>query len=195
MTKVTGERRQIYEDGLVFYATNQGAMMAYLSASFSCDDAMKQADLVLDGYTVSSQGRCMARVGAEFVMRDGADHCVRVPAANTDALVLGAMWADFNHPATGMQDTADTSEPSSCGPVLPKDASLVLQGYTTNTRGVCLARIVGHYIARDGVRRYVRFLVDTVDPVRLGAAWAAFSDAAGWVRVVSGVRVERLEQA
>ena len=164
--------------------------MTYHPASFSCDDAMKEADLVLDGYAVSSQGRCMTRIDAEFVMRDVADRCVRLPAATTDALVLGAMWADFNHPAIAMQDPADTSEPSSRGPVLPKDTSLVLQGYTTNTRGMCLARITGHYIARDGVRRCVRFLVDTVDPVRFGATWAAFSDAAGWVRAGSGARVE-----
>lgn len=169
--------------------------MNHLPAHLSYDAAMSEADLVLDGYTVSSRGRCMTRIGGEFVMRDSAQRCVRVPAADTDALVLGAIWADFCRPASGMENKPEASDMPWRGTVLPKDASLVLQGYTTNTHGVCLARIIGHYVARDGVRRCIRFLVDTVDPVKLGAAWAAFSDAAGWVRAASRVRAETVNQA
>jgi hypothetical protein len=169
-------------------------MMNHRPASLPRDDAMREADLVLDGYTVSSRGRCMTRIGAAFVMRDGARRCVRVPVASTDAVVLGAMWADFGRSAGEMGDTPGTSDTAWRATAHPEDAAVVLQGYTANTRGVCLARVVGHYVARDGVRRCIRFLVDTVDPVKLGAAWAAFSGAAGWVRAASGVRVETLNQ-
>jgi hypothetical protein len=68
----------------------------------------------------------------------------------------------------------------------------VLQGYTVSTRGVCLARVVGNYVTRDGLRRCVRFLVDTVDPAALGAAWVAFSSAAGWVGGAAMGRAEIL---
>jgi len=64
------------------------------------------------------------------------------------------------------------------------------QRYTANTHGVCLVRVIGHYVTRDGVRPCIRFLVDIVDPVQLGAVWAAFSVAAGWVRALSRIRVE-----
>ena len=150
--------------------------------------------MVLDGYTVSSRDRCMTRIGAEFVMRDGARHCVRVLVAETDAVVLGAMWAEFSRSVSETEDSPGTRDTARTGNVHPKDAALALQGYTTNTRGVCLARVVGHYVTRDGVRRCVRFLVDTVDPVKLGTAWAAFSGAAGWVRAASAVRVETLNR-
>jgi hypothetical protein len=136
----------------------------------------------------------MTRIGAEFVMRDGARQCVRIPVASTDAVVLAAMWAEFGRPASEMGDSPATSDTAWRGTVQPKDAALVLQGYAANSRGVCLVRVVGHYVTRDGVRRCIRFLVDTVDPVMLGAAWAAFSDAAGWVRAASGVRMETLNQ-
>ena len=149
--------------------------MNYLPASLPCDDAMREAGLVRDGYTVSSRGRCMTRIGAAFVMRDGAGRCVRVPVASTDAPALGAMWADFSRPAGEMGDTPGTSDTAWRVTAYRGDTALVLQGYTTNARGVCLARVVGHYVTRDGVRRCIRFLVDTVDPVKLGAAWAAFS--------------------
>jgi hypothetical protein len=168
--------------------------MTHLPTSLLCDDAMNQADLVLDGYTVSVRGRCMARIGATFVMREGLDRCVRIPATNTDALLLGTMWADFCRPVSGVQEPPVASDAPLRGTVPPKDVSLVLQGYTTNTHGVCLARVIGHYVARDGARRCIRFLVDTVDPVKLGAAWAAFSDAAGWVRAVSAAHLETLNQ-
>ena len=168
--------------------------MTYLPTSPLFDDAMNEADMVLDGYTVSARGRCMARIGAAFVMREGADRCVRIPARNTDALVLGSMWADFCRRESGAEDSPGASDAPVRGTVSSEDASLVLHGYTTNTHGVCLARVIGHYVAPDGVRRCIRFLVDTVDPMKLGAAWAAFSDAAGWVRAVSGVRIETLNQ-
>jgi len=161
-------------------------------ARLPSDDAAREAALVLAGYTVSSRGRCMTRIGAAFVMRDDARQCVRVPVATTDAVALGAIWADFSRPAHEMGHRSDTSDTAWRGTVHSKDAALVLQGYTADTRGVCLARVVGHYVTRDGVRRCIRFLVDTVDPVKLGAAWAAFSGAAGWVGVASGARVEPL---
>ena len=166
--------------------------MNHLPASLPCDDAMREAGLVLDGYTVSSRGRCMTRIGAAFVMRDGTGRCVRVPVTTTDTPALGAMWADFSRPAREMGDAPGTSDTARRATAHRKDAALVLQGYTANTRGVCLARVVGHYVTRDGVRRCIRFLVDTVDPVKLGAAWAAFSGAAGWVHAASGAGVETL---
>jgi len=166
--------------------------MNHLPASLRCDDAMQEVSLVLDGYTVSSRGRCMTRIGGAFVMRDGTGRCVRVPVTTTEAPALGAMWAAFSRPAREMGDAPGTSDAAWRATAHPRDAALVLQGYTANTRGVCLARVVGHYVTRDGVRRCIRFLVDTVDPVKLGAAWAAFSDAAGWVHAASGVRVETL---
>jgi len=160
---------------------------------------MKEADLVLDGYTVSSRGTCMTRIGPAFVMRDGTHRCVRVPVTTTDAMALGAMWADFNRStsemsANGNADTSATNDAAWRGTAAVKDAALVLDGYTATARGVCLARVVGHYVTRDGVRRYIRFLVDTVDPMKLGTAWAAFSGAAGWVCPASEVRVETLNQ-
>jgi hypothetical protein len=136
----------------------------------------------------------MTRIGGEFVMRDGARRCVRVPVTATDALALGGMWAEFSRPANEMGDTPATSDTAWRGPVQPRDAALVLQGYTASTRGVCLVRVVGNYVTRDGVRRHIRFLVDTVDPVMLGAAWAVFGGAAGWVRAASGIAVETLNQ-
>ena len=166
--------------------------MHHLAANQSCNVAMSEAELARDGHTVSSRGRCLARIGEQFVMRDSAHRCVRVQVANTDASVLGAIWADFCRPSSGKKDLPDASESPWRGTILPKDASLVLQGYTTITRGACLARVAGHYVARDGVRRCIRFLVDAVDPVKLGTAWAAFSDAAGWVRAASGVSAETL---
>ena len=75
--------------------------MSHLAANRSCNVAMSEADLVLDGHTISSRGRCMARIGEQFVMRDSAHRCVRVQVADTDASVLGAMWADFCRPSNG----------------------------------------------------------------------------------------------
>jgi hypothetical protein len=173
--------------------------MNHSPASLPREDAMKEADLVLDGYTVSSRGTCMTRIGPAFVMRDGTHRCVRVPVTTTDAMALGAMWADFNRStsemsANGNADTSATNDAAWRGTAAVKDAALVLDGYTATARGVCLARVVGHYVTRDGVRRYIRFLVDTVDPMKLGTAWAAFSGAAGWVCPASEVRVETLNQ-
>ncbi len=165
--------------------------MYHLPASLLYDDAMREADLVLDGYTVSSRGSSLARIGAEFVMRDGVGHCVRVLVAETDVGVLGAMWAEFSRAASETENPPGTRDTDWREAVHSKDGALVLQGYTANTRGVCLVRVVGHYVTRDGVRRYVRFLVDTVDPVKLGTAWAAFSGAAGWVGTA---RVETLSR-
>jgi hypothetical protein len=167
-------------------------MMNHLPASLSSDDAMKEAGLVLEGYTVSTGGRCMTRIGAEFVMRDGDRHCVRLPVATTDAVVLSVTWAEFGRPASEMGGPRGAGDAADSGVVHSRDTALVLQGYTANTHGVCLVRVAGHYVTRDGVRRCIRFLVDTVDPVQLGAAWAAFSGAAGWARVASGVRAETL---
>jgi hypothetical protein len=169
--------------------------MNHHPASPPCDDAMREADLVLDGYTVSFRGRCMTRIGAAFVLRDGAHHCVRAPVATTAAPALGAMWAEFSRPISEMVGTPGTGDTALRAAVHHKDAALVMQGYTASSHGVCLVRVVGHYVARDGVRRCIRFLVDTVDPVRLGAAWAAFSDVAGWVGAASGMRVETLHQS
>jgi len=164
--------------------------MNQLPASLPCDDAMSEAGLVLEGYTVSFRGCCATRIGAAFVMRNGAHRCVRIPVATTDAVVLGAAWAEFSRPAYEMAGTQCAGD--AAGPVHPRDAALVLQGYTTSKHGVCLVRVAGHYVTRDGVRRFTRLFVDTVDPVQLGAAWAAFSAAAGWVHVTSGVRMETL---
>jgi hypothetical protein len=173
--------------------------MNHSPASLPWEDAMKEADLVLDGYTVSSRGTCMTRIGPAFGMRDDTDRCVLVPVATTDAMAFGAMWADFNRTtsemsANGKADTSATNNAAWRGTAAVKDAALVLDGYTTSARGVCLARVVGHYVTRDGVCRYIRFLVDTVDPTKLGTAWAAFGGAAGWVRPASEVRVETLNQ-
>jgi len=100
--KATSGRCQVYESGLVFLRQRHGAMMSHLPAHLSCDAAVSEADLVLDGYTVSSRGRCVTRIGEEFVMRDSAYRCVRVPVDSTDPQVLGAIWADFCRPASGM---------------------------------------------------------------------------------------------
>ena len=158
------------------------------------DDAMKEADRVVQGYTVSFRDRCMTRIGAEYVMRDGAHRCVRVPVATTDALALGGKWAEFSRRASEVEENSGTSETAWRGTVHPKDSALVLQGYMPSTHGVCLVRVVGHYVTRDGVRRHIRFLVDTVDPVMLGAAWAIFGNAAGWAHAASGLGVEILHQ-
>jgi hypothetical protein len=161
-------------------------------ASLPCDNALNEAALVLGGYTVSSRGRCMTRIGPEFVLRDGAHRCIRIPVATTDAVVLGAVWAQFGRPTSEIGGRKGADDTAGRGTVHPQDAALVLQGYTTSTHGVCLVRVAGHYVTRDGVRRCIRFLVDTVDPVQLGAAWAAFSGAAGWMHATSGVRLETL---
>jgi len=173
--------------------------MTHLPASRPCDDAMREADQALLGYTVSFRGRCMTRIGTEFVMRDGTDQCVRVPVATTDALVLAGKWEEFSRPANEAlsnekEDTAGTSETAWRGVVQPKDSALVLQGYTASSHGVCLVRVVGNYVTRDGVHRHVRLLVDTVDPVILGAAWAVFGGAAGWVRAAAGIGAEPPDQ-
>jgi hypothetical protein len=169
-------------------------MMHHLPASIPSDDDMKEAALVLQGYTVSTRGRCMTRIGAEYVMRDGAHHCVRIPVATSDAAMLGAEWAEFHRPVSVMEGTPVTREATWSGAVTPKDVALVLQGYAVSARGVCLARVAGNYVTRDGLRRCIRFLVDTVDPVTLGAAWAAFSGAAGWVGAASMGHAETLNQ-
>lgn len=173
--------------------------MTYRPTALPRDDAMREADLVLEGYTVTARGKCMARIGPEVVMRDGAHRCVRVPAVTTNAIALGTLWMDFScpaseMPASGMADMPGTSDPTGRGAVPPRDAALILHGYTTSAHGVCLARVAGHYVARDGVRRCIRFLVDTIDPVKLGTAWATFSSAAGWVRTASAVPTEILNQ-
>lgn len=47
-------------------------MMNHFPAGLPWDDAMNEADLVLDGYTIAFRGLCMTRIGPAFVMRDGA---------------------------------------------------------------------------------------------------------------------------
>src|SRR5271166_3802268 len=101
-------------------------MMDNDPARLPSDDAAREAALVLAGYTVSSRGRCMTRIGAAFVMRDDARQCVRVPVATTDAVALGAIWADFSRPAHEMGHRSDTSDTAWRGTVHSKDAALVL---------------------------------------------------------------------
>ena len=156
------------------------------------DDAMKEAERVVHGYTVSFRDSCMTRIGAEYVMRDGAHRCIRLLVATTDILALGAKWAEFSRSDNEIEETSGTTAAPWHGTVHPKDAALVLQGYMPSTHGVCLVRVVGHYVTRDGVRRHVRFLVDAVDPTMLGAAWAIFGGAAGWVHAASGLGLEIL---
>ena len=180
----------------------QSVMTNHGLARTPSDEEMGEIALVAAGYTVSRRRRCITRIGAEYVMRDAHGNCVRVPVASADAARLGGVWANFCHPvnevpanetqATGMYDAQDAHDATLSGPVQSRDVSLVLQGYTVSTRGVCLARVVGNYVTRDGLRRCIRFLVDTVDPAALGAAWVAFGGAAGWVGEVSVGGMETL---
>jgi hypothetical protein len=167
-------------------------MMNHGAARAPSDEEMGEIALVAAGYTVSCRRRCITRIGANYVMRDASGHCVRIPVATIDPVSLGGVWANFGHSANEMEDTQVVRDATWSGPVQPKDVALVLQGYTVSTRGVCLARVVGNYVTRDGLRRCVRFLVDTVDPAALGAAWVAFSSAAGWVGSASMGRAETL---
>ncbi len=168
--------------------------MSYISARLPSDDEMREIDMVLQGYTVTGPGGCLARIGAEYVMRDGARPCVRISVAGTATGVLAAKWAEFSHPATEVRKAPATRDAMLSGIASPKDVTIVLQGYMTSSRGVCLARVVGNYVTRDGLRHCIRFLVDNVDPVTLGAAWAAFSDAAGWIGAASVDRAESADQ-
>jgi hypothetical protein len=136
----------------------------------------------------------MAAIGKNYVMRDAARHCIRLPIATTDTAMLGAAWADFTRTADATGLTSITDEAASGGLICAKDVGLVLQGYTVTAAGVCLARVVGNYVTRDGHRRRIRCLTETVDPVKLGAAWAAFSDAAGWMGMEPARRLEAGKQ-
>jgi hypothetical protein len=159
--------------------------MNYTSTRLPSDDEMREIDLVVQGYTVSSRGGCLARIDGEYVMRDSAQHCVRIPAAGADLGALGARWAEFSRPAMEIRKKPATRDATLSGIAGPADVAIVLQGYMTSSRGACLARVVGNYVTRDGLRHCIRFLVGNVDPVTLGAAWAAFSDAAGWIGTAS----------
>src|ERR1019366_4087151 len=101
--KGNSERQQSWRVEVGLYVT-EGAMMNHLPASPLSEDAMREADRVVQGYTVSFRGRCMTRIGGGFVMRGGARRCVRVPVTATDALALGGMWAEFSRPANEMGD-------------------------------------------------------------------------------------------
>ena len=168
--------------------------MNYISARLPSDDEMREINLVVQGYTVSARGACLARVDGAYVMRDSARHCVRIPVAGADLGVLGARWAEFSRPAIEIRKTPVTRDATLSGIAGPRDVAIVLQGYTTSSRGVCLARVVGNYVTRDGLRHCIRFLVGNVDPVTLGAAWAAFSDAAGWIGTASMDHTETPDQ-
>ncbi len=159
--------------------------MNYISARLPSDDEMREIDMVVQGYTVSGRGGCLARIGGEYVMRDGARRCVRIPVTGADIGVLAARWAEFSHPATEMRKMPAARDATLSGIAGPRDVAIVLQGYMTSSRGACLARVVGNYVTRDGLRHCIRFLVGSVDPVALGAAWATFSDAAGWIGAAS----------
>jgi hypothetical protein len=124
---------------------------------------------------------CLARIGSEYVMRDGARRCVRIPVAIADLAVLGATWAEFSHPDGERGRAFVARDVAWNGTVSPAHVAMVLHGYTGSTRGVCLARVVGNYVTRDGLRHCIRFLVDTSDPAGLAAAWTAFGKAAGWL--------------
>jgi hypothetical protein len=179
---------------VVWHLTGKERLMNYISARLPSDDEMREIDMVLQGYTVTGPGGCLARIGAEYVMRDGARPCVRISVAGTATGVLAAKWAEFSHPATEVRKAPATRDAMLSGIASPKDVTIVLQGYMTSSRGVCLARVVGNYVTRDGLRHCIRFLVDNVDPVTLGAAWAAFSDAAGWIGAASVDRAESADQ-
>lgn len=143
-------------------------------------DDVRDIGLVLQGYTISSRGSCMTRIGTDYVMRDSVRHCVRLPAAVHNSMTLSLAWAEFSRPTSERTVMSIHGEATRNALVHPKDTALVLQGYTAGGQGVCLARVVGNYVTRDGVHRCVRLLVDAVDPVVIGAAWKAFSGAAGW---------------
>jgi hypothetical protein len=51
--------------------------------------------LVLQGYTISAGGYCLARIGAHYVMRAGRSRCIRLPVAIIDAGTLAKAWAAF----------------------------------------------------------------------------------------------------
>ena len=167
--------------------------MANDAASGSIDNDMREAALVLQGYTVSARGRCIARIGGEYVMRYAAGYCVRIPIAGVDALALGAKWAEFNRPANAKPTMPATGDAKWSRAVSPKDGALSLQRYVASTRGGCLVQVVGNYVTRDGLRHRVRLLVDTVDPATLEAAWGAFAKAAGWINAASMEGVETAE--
>jgi hypothetical protein len=150
-------------------------------ASVPTDEEVREVGLSLQGYTVCARGLCLARVGAEYVMRDGVRRCVRVPVEKADPELLGTMWAEFCHPESAMGRASGADDTTWNGTVGPNHVAIVLQGFTASTRGLCLVRVTGNYVTRDGARHCIRFLVDTVDPVTLGSAWAVFSKAAGWM--------------
>lgn len=155
------------------------------SPGLPTEDEVREVALSLHGYTVSARGRCLARVGSQYVMRDSAGRCVRIPVENANMALLGAAWANFNLLENGTDRTFLARDVTWNGTVSHNHVALVLHGYTGAARGVCLARVVGNYVTRDGLRHCIRFLVDTVDPVALAAAWAAFGRAAGWLSPTS----------
>ena len=168
----------------------QETMIDNITSIAPSEEDAGEVALVTVGYTVSSRGRCITRIGAEYVMRDASEHCVRSPVATTDVAALGVMWANFGPPADATERAHVARDVTRNGPVHAKEVALELQGYTVSTRGICLARVVGNYVTRDGLRRCIRFLVDTVDPTTLSAAWTVFSGAVGWVGEASMGRAE-----
>jgi hypothetical protein len=166
-------------------ASNQGAIMNRGPASLPTDEELQEVALSLQGYTVSARGMCLTRIGAEYVMRDGARRCVRVPVGKVDQELLGTTWSQFGRPDSQRRHVSAADKVTWDGTVSPHHVAIVLQGFAGGTRGLCLVRVAGNYVTHDGQRHSVSLLVDTVDPVALDAAWAAFSKVAGWMSPTS----------
>jgi hypothetical protein len=159
--------------------------MSQSHASLLTDDELSEVALCLQGYTVCARGMCLARIGAEYVMRAATRRCVRVRVEKADQALLSTMWSEFGRPGSQRRDASAASDGASDGTVSPNHVAIVLEGFAGSTRGLCLVRVAGNYVTHDGQRHCIRFLADTVDMVALGMAWAAFSNAAGWMSPTS----------
>jgi hypothetical protein len=138
---------------------------------------------------------CLARIGAEYVMRDGVRRCSRVPVEKADQTLLSTMWSEFGRPESQRRRGTVADDVAWDGIVSPYHVAIALEGFAGSTCGLCLVRVAGNYVTHDGQRHCIRFVVNTIDAVALGAAWAAFSKAAGWLSPTSLERAGTSDQS
>lgn len=62
---------------------------------FQTDEDRRQVELVINGYTISTRTAAIARIGADYVMRDCHGRRISLASDDTDPARLYAAWVAF----------------------------------------------------------------------------------------------------
>ena len=91
--------------------------------TWNLSGGLRDAGLVMQGFIVTTDDLCLARVGMDYVMRDGHGRYTRIPGDTVSLELLGAAWTAF-----GCKVRLEMVTPAGCasvpaGPVFNRPVS------------------------------------------------------------------------